>query len=145
MPVEPREAGRWKREGRKQGTTTLESAGNGSTRGRNPSPLGLGGTGGLDRTHVANPGLIGPGTPQTRLALKARADQEANSVPDLPFVESDLITPEDLVRFFVESTQRLDFPIAPSALNAFGNRFLGLAAQEPVGFYREAVTGLSPG
>jgi hypothetical protein len=50
------------------------------------------------------------------------------------FVESDFITPEDLARFFEESTQSLHFPIAPSALNAFGDRFLGLAAQEPVGF-----------
>jgi hypothetical protein len=81
MPVEPREAGRWKREGRKQGTTTLESVGNGSTRGRNPSPLGLGGTGGLDRTHVANPGLIGPGTPQTRLSAEGAGGSRGKLSP----------------------------------------------------------------
>ncbi len=41
MPVEPREAGRWKRERQNEGTTTLGSAGNGSTRGRHPSPVGM--------------------------------------------------------------------------------------------------------
>jgi len=56
MPVEPREAGRWKRERQNKGTTTLGSAGNGSTRGRHPSPVGMGGTSSLDRTHVGNPG-----------------------------------------------------------------------------------------
>src|SRR6516164_875873 len=39
MPEEPRQAGRWKRERQSQGTTTLGSAANGSTRGRNPSPM----------------------------------------------------------------------------------------------------------
>ena len=56
MPAEPREAGRWRRERQNEGTTTLDSAGNGSTRGRNPSPVGMGGTNGLDRTYVGNPG-----------------------------------------------------------------------------------------
>jgi len=56
MPVESREAGRWKRERENEGTTTLDSAGYGSTRGRHPSPVGMGGTSGLDRTHVGNPG-----------------------------------------------------------------------------------------
>jgi ribose transport system substrate-binding protein len=36
--VEPREAGRWKRERQNKGSTTLDNAGNGSTRGKiNPS------------------------------------------------------------------------------------------------------------
>ena len=43
MPVEPMEAGRWKRERQPGGTITLGSAGNGSTRGRNlRSPVGMG-------------------------------------------------------------------------------------------------------
>ena len=45
-----------KRERQNEGTTTPVSAGNGSTRGRYPSPVGMGGTDGLDRTHVGNPG-----------------------------------------------------------------------------------------
>jgi hypothetical protein len=56
MPVESREPGRWKRERQNAGTTTPDNAGNGSTRGRNPSPMGLGRTNGLDRAHVGDPG-----------------------------------------------------------------------------------------
>src|SRR5260221_11168220 len=56
MPVESREAGRWKRDRQTRGTKTLESADNGSTRGRDPRPLGGGGTNGLTRRHVGNLG-----------------------------------------------------------------------------------------
>jgi hypothetical protein len=45
-----------KRERQSEGITTLDSAGNGSTRGRNPSPMGLGRTNGLDGAHVGDPG-----------------------------------------------------------------------------------------
>src|SRR6266446_7571308 len=56
MPVEPREAGRWKRERQNTGRNTVDNAGNGSTRRRDPCPMGMGGTSGLDRAHVGNPG-----------------------------------------------------------------------------------------
>src|ERR1700686_1635154 len=52
MPVEQREAGRWKRERQKSGTNTVGSAREGSTRWRDPRPMGMGGTGRLDGTHV---------------------------------------------------------------------------------------------
>src|SRR5208282_4668597 len=52
MPVEQREAGRWKRERQKSGTNTVGSAREGSTRWRDPCPMGMGGTGRLDGTHV---------------------------------------------------------------------------------------------
>ena len=56
MPVEQREAGRWKRERPKSGTNTVGSALEGSARWRDPCPMGMGGTDRLDRTHVGNPG-----------------------------------------------------------------------------------------
>src|ERR1700692_868152 len=52
MPVEQREAGRWKRERQKSGTNTVGSAREGSTRWRDPRPMGMDGTGRLDGTHV---------------------------------------------------------------------------------------------
>src|SRR6516165_2375936 len=39
-----------------KGTNTVGSAGNGSTRRRDPCSLGMGGTNGLDRAHVDSPG-----------------------------------------------------------------------------------------
>ena len=48
--------GRWKRERQKTGTDTVGSAREGSTRGRDPCPMGMGGTSRLDGTHVRNPG-----------------------------------------------------------------------------------------
>src|SRR5260370_35708684 len=56
MPVEQREAGRWKRERQKSGTNTDGSAREGSPRWRDPCPMGMGGTGRLDGTHVGNLG-----------------------------------------------------------------------------------------
>src|ERR1700675_1167122 len=52
MPVEQREAGRWKRERQKSGTNTVGSAREGSTRWRDSRPMGMDGTGRLDGTHV---------------------------------------------------------------------------------------------
>ena len=56
MPVEPREAGRWKRERQSTGTNTVDSARKGSTRRRDTCPMGMGRTCSLDRAHVGNPG-----------------------------------------------------------------------------------------
>src|SRR6516162_2652565 len=71
MPVEPREAGRWKRERQNNGTNTVGSAGNGSTRRRDPCSMGMGGTNGLDRAHVDNPGN---GDRELRIAIFRIAD-----------------------------------------------------------------------
>ena len=55
MPVEQRDAGTVKANRHASGRTTSGSAGSGYASGRHPSPMGMGGTGGMDGRHANGP------------------------------------------------------------------------------------------